>query len=266
MTVRGCGDLRKDGTPMSDPVDPFELLRELNPVDAEDVADAASTVEAQRALEEIIAGTRRSPTTQTLRRPRIRRLRRRTYLLALVPIAGAIAAASWALTQGATKQLTIGCYASANLEAHTVVVEAGSDSVVDACRAVWQRGDFGNQPAPRLQACVLSSRAIGVFPSPTEAACSQLKLAPVTATTPPPSQAGASPLALKNALVRKFLTDRCMNEQQATTTVQTEFRRLRLTNWQVQTNGPFNSNRPCASLAFDEEQHRVLLVPMPKQP
>jgi hypothetical protein len=250
---------------MSDPVDPFELLRELNPVDPEDVADAASTVQARRALEEIIAG-RRPPMARTPRRPRIRRLRRRSYLLALVPIAGAITAASWALTQGATKQLTIGCYASANLQAHTVVIPAGSDPPVDACRAVWQRDDFGNQPTPRLQACILPSGAIGVFPSATEAACSQLKLAPLTAATVPPSQVAASPLALKNALVRKFLTDRCMNEQRASATVQAELRRLRLTNWHVQTNGTFSSSRPCASLAFDEEQHRVLLVPMPKQP
>lgn len=251
---------------MSEPVDPFELLRQLNPVDPEDVADAASTVQAQRALEEIIAGTRKPPITRTLRRPRIRRLRRRTYLLALVPLAGVIAAAAWALTQGATKQFTIGCYGSASLQAHTVVVAAGSDSPVDACRTVWQRGDFGNKPTPRLQACVLRSGAIGVFPSSAEAACSKLKLAPAASTTTSPRQAGASPLALKNALVRKFLANRCMNEQQATATVQAEIRRLRLTNWQVQTNGTFDSSRPCGSLAFDEEQHRVLLVPVPKQP
>jgi hypothetical protein len=251
---------------MTEPVDPFELLRELNPVTPEDVTDAASSGEAARALEEILAGTRGAPRRWRPRGARIPRLRRRTYLLALVPLLGAATAAAWALTQGATKQLTIGCYASANLQAHTVVVPAGSGrTAVDTCRGVWRRGDFGPRPTPTLQACVLPSGAIGVFPSPTQTACTQLHLTPL-ASTAPPQPTAASALTLKKALVHAFITHRCMDKQHAVAVVEAEIRTLGLAGWHVQINGTFTSGRPCASLAFDEQTQHVLLVPLPKQP
>lgn len=249
---------------MPESVDPFELLRKLNPVAPEDVANAASSTEATQALEEIIAGTRK-PAHARSQRLRTLRARRRTYLLALVPLLGAIAAGAWALTQGASKQITIGCYASVDLQAHTVVVPAGAGTAVDTCRKVWRRGDFGSRLTPPLQACVLASGAIGVFPSPNQKACTHLHLALLASTTPPAPTA-ASPVELKNALVQTFFANGCMNQQHAVAAVQAELRKLALTNWHVQINGSFTSRRPCASLAFDEEAHHVLLVPVPKQP
>jgi hypothetical protein len=248
---------------MSEPVDPFELLRALNPVGPEDVTDAVSSTEARQTLHEIMATgvpARRPP----LPRARLPRLHRRRYLLAAVPLVGALAAAAWALTQGPTKQLTIGCYASANLRARTVVVPAGTSSPTASCRRVWGAGTFGNTSTPPLQACVLPSGGIGVFPSARGTACQRLKLAPLTETATHTNPARTSPLALKNALVRKFLARTCVNEEQAMAIVRNEIRRLKLTNWHVLSSESFTSDRPCASLAFDEEQHRVLLIPVPK--
>lgn len=250
---------------MSEPFDPFEILRDVNPVDPADLRGAASSPQAVEALEQIISDTRRRSGRRIAVRLRLRR-RRRLYILALVPLAAALAAGAWALTRGATQQLTIGCYATADLHARTIVVPAGNEPATTTCGAIWQGGEFGSPSSPPLQACVLPSGAIGVFPSSTQDACTQLKLAPVAPITTSTRQAEASPLALKGALVHKFLANRCMNEQQATATVQVEIRRLRLTNWRVRTNGRFSSSRPCASLAFDEGQQRVLLVPIPEQP
>lgn len=140
-----------------------------------------------------------------------------------------------------------------------------------------QRGDFGSAKVPQLEACVLPSGAIGVFPSPTGRACEKLRLAPVASELPPPSPERTTPeskppspqatvRALKDRLVDLFLAGPCMNEQEATELVRAELRRLRLSDWGIRTNGPFSAARPCASLAFDEEHRTVLLVPMPRTP
>jgi hypothetical protein len=243
-------------------VDRFDLLRELNPVDTDDLRDAASSPRAQNTLEQILAGTRPLPKAARW----WRRFRRRTYVLILIPAAAAIASVAWALSQGATQQLTVGCYQSADLQAKTVVVPGEGRSPTSSCAAVWQRGDLGH-PIPRqLQACVLPTGGIGVFPSPGGRACQRLRLAPLETTATTPSGQAGSVVELKNALVAKFLADRCMSQQRATATVEDELGQLELSAWRVEINGTFTSERPCASLAFDEQHQLVLLVPMPKQP
>lgn len=255
---------------MSEPLDPkdadpFEELRRLNPVQPVTVRNAASTDEAQRALEDIVRGRRRAGWRTRLRRPRLSRFNRRTYVLILIPVAGAIAAGAWALTHGASKHLTIGCYGTANLQAHTVVVGATDASPVAACRVIWRRGDFGGHVVPPLQACVLPSGAMGVFPGP-QTTCRRLKLVPLSpAKVQPRSSAGVA-VRLKSALVKEFLARRCENRGSALATARSTIRRVGADTWTVQANGSFSSKRPCASLAFDEPHERVLLVPMPRQP
>lgn len=251
---------------MSEPADPFDLLREFNPVTPADVANAAASEHAVRSLEAIVDGTHNAPPNETVRRRRVPRLRRRTYILGLVPVAGVIAVAAWALTLGPTKQLTIGCYASVSLQAHTVVVPASTRPAVETCRGVWRSFQFGHRSTPKLQACVLPSGAIGIFPSPKGKACERLKLAPLTAVTTQQTRTSRSPLRLKDVLVKSFLMNRCMDRRRATALVAAEIRRLRLPLWGVRVNGTFTKIRPCASLAFDEDHHLVLLVPMPRRP
>lgn len=256
---------------MNEPFDPFEVLRELNPVDPADLRGAATSPQARLALEQILDGTRKSVPTRrrwARRRPRLRTWRR-SYLLVLIPVAAGLAAAAWALTHGPTKQLTIGCYASANLDARTVVVAAGAAPPLATCQQAWQRGDFGPPPSPRLEACILPSGAVGVFPSPNGQACQRLKLAPLTPTAPATSTAPrprSTVTALKDALVQAFLARPCMTQTEATTAVRAELRRLQLTDWKVEARGHFTAVRSCASLAFDEEQHLILLIPIPKRP
>lgn len=258
---------------MSDPVDPesvdpFEELRRLNPVPPDAVRGAASSDEAMRALEDIVSGRRRLGWRTRFggpRGPRLPRLRRRTYILILIPLAGAIAAGAWALTHGASKHLSVGCYAAANLQARTVVVGGDEHAPVNACRTVWRRGDFGARVVPPLQACLLPSGAIGVFPGP-RTTCRRLKLEPLTPQTVQPRSAAGVAVRLKNTLVAAFLAKRCENRADAIATVRATIRRVGANGWTVQVNGPFSSTRPCASLAFDELHNRVLLVPMPRHP
>lgn len=245
---------------MKDPGDPFEVLRRINPVDPRTLPDPAHSREALEAMENILredvdsdAG-RRLPRLQRLRRTTPRR---RVYLIPLVAVVVLGAATlAWALTRGPTQHLSVGCYASLDLEARTVVVPATEGSAVETCEKVWLDGTFGRPPPP-LEACVLPSGAVGVFPDPRGDGCARLNLVPA------PGDEGSAVVELQKALVDTFL-ERCIAEPEARQIVQAELTRLRLEDWRVATSGRFESARPCASLAFDEEGREVLLVPIPR--
>ena len=249
---------------MSDPTDPFELLRKCNPVHPDRVADASATPEADQTLNQIIAGTYEAAGQRRQPKSRQRLVRRRSLIFVLVPVAGLIAAVAFALTQGPSTRLTVGCYATADLHARTIVVPTRPVSAVESCREVWRRGAFNQALTSQLQACVLPSGAIGVFPSRTRTACHDLKLAPLTNSQTPPGTSSGTLIPFKNALTRAFLKHRCLTARQAIAVVAVEIHRFRLTGWSTAINGTFIRERPCASLAFDENTHRVLLVPMPK--
>lgn len=253
---------------MTEPFDPFELLRELDPVDRDALRGTASSPQALDALERIVADSR-DPAPNRRAHLRIGGIhRRRTFVAVLLPLAAVAAATAWALTRAPTEQLTVGCYASPDLRARTVVVPAGHTSPADTCRRVWRRGDFGTRVSPRLQACVLLSGAIGVFPSPHDRTCERLKLAPLVPGSLPHLGHAAhhgSAAELKDAVVQFFLSSRCLSAQRARTAVRGELRRLQLTGWKAETTTPFTTSRACASFAFDEVRHLVLIIPMPKR-
>jgi hypothetical protein len=240
--------------------DPFEILREINPVDPDTLPDPSRSPDALAVVERIlrgdIAATEERSWWSVRRAPR-----RRIYLVPVVAVVALVVGTlAWALTQGPTKQLSVGCYESASLDAKTAIVSPDDSPPVEACRAVWLSGVFG-QPPPPLQACVLPSGAVGVFPSPDGNSCDLLNLAPAStaAETPTPPA-----VALQKALVDKFLRQRCVAESAARRIIQRELRRLHLEGWRVTASGRFDSARPCASLAFDEERKEVLLVPLPR--
>jgi hypothetical protein len=246
---------------MKDEGDPFETLRRINPVDPSTLPEATRSREALDAMEGILRGDVVSPERRRFRW--LRRLgdarRRRVYLVPVVAVAvlgaGTLA---WALSRGPTQHLSIGCYAVIDLQSRAAVVPATEASPVETCEQLWLDGAFGKPPPP-LEACVLPSGAVGVFPSPGGDSCQRLSLAPVPAGGEPPSAL----VELQDALVDAFLA-RCLSEPQARRLVLDELRRLDLEDWRVVASGRFTSSRPCASLGFDEEQREVSLVPIPR--
>jgi hypothetical protein len=247
---------------MKDEGDPFEILRGINPVDPTTLPDPARQRGALEAMESILradaVGSREGRRFRWLRALRYAP-RRRVYLVPIVAVAVLGAATlAWALTRGPTQHLSVGCYVAVDLDARTVVVPATEASPVETCEKVWLDGVFGRPPPP-LQACVLPSGAVGVFPNPGGNSCEQLNLAPAPAGSEPVSAV----VELQNALVDRFL-ERCIAESEARRIVLGELRRLRLEDWRVATSGRFDSTRPCTSLAFDEARSEVLLVPIPQ--
>ena len=109
----------------------------------------------------------------------------------------------------------------------------------------------------------MPSGAVAVFPSPHDTACKTLRLRPLPRARSV-ATAAASLVKVKDTLVPKFLDKPCMDEEQATATVHAAARDAHLNGWTVKEQQPFDATRPCASLAFDEAQHVVLLVPLPR--
>lgn len=239
--------------------DPFDILRQANPIDPDELGDADS-LEGQALLAEILRQPRKRPARARLPRLAPGRPRHRYLVPAIAVLALGAGAVGWALTRGVSEPLTIGCYAAADLQAKTAVVPADGRAPVAACRELWRLGEFGAQPTPPLQACVLPSGAIGVFPKHQQDTCGALGLPPVPSTYEP----SANPVVrLKQRLVDQFLSEECVVEQRARTLVEAELARLRLADWRIESAAPFTAARPCATLGFDTARRAVLLVPAP---
>jgi hypothetical protein len=238
---------------MKEHSDPFEVLAGVDPLDHDAVAGARSSVRAQATLDRILAQP-----TRTGGRSR----RGRLYALAAVAAAIPAAGAAWALTNEPTHRLEIGCYAANSLDATTVVVDAGDASPVAACRAAWSRGELGGPAPRRLEACVLPSGAIGVFPE----TCRQLKLTPVGRASAHAPPSNGSPTALKRSLVGTYLSRRCLGRRAGIAAARAAIGANGLTDWRVHVTTPFTPLRSCTSFAFDEVGHLVLLVPIPPRP
>jgi len=104
-------------------------------------------------------------------------------MIALVPavflLLAATAFTSYSLTREPKHLASIGCYDAASLTANVAVVGPDGRDPVSICAQVWQQGALGANPPKRLEACVLETGAIGVFPSAGASTCGNLGLAPL---------------------------------------------------------------------------------------
>jgi hypothetical protein len=239
---------------MNGPSDPLEVLHKLNPVKVEELPPASSP-EAAALLASILSSRQDVPA----RRPWRKRL---LVAVAFVLVAGAVAAAAWALTRGAARHETIGCYRSESLTADTAVIPATGGPPVDVCRAAWQRV-FTTQPPKELQACLLDSGGVAVFPTTDGKTCERLRLRPLRPDEAA-STTAASVVKVRDALTSAFLARSCIGEKDALVLARTELHRLGADDWQVHVTTPFSGSRPCASLNLETDRRIVELVPLPK--
>jgi len=202
-----------------------------------------------------------------------RERRRRRLVLVLVPAVIALLAATafttYALTREPTHLESIGCYDRADLRSNTAIVNADGRNPIAICAAVWQQGALGNGSVPeRLDACVLESGAIGVFPSSGADTCGTLGLAPLPASY---ASAARRFAALRDAIVSKLgepasgssrRGPQCVHETAALPLVRRLLDSHGYSDWQVRTaGGSFTAERPCAEPSFDTAGKVVLLTP-----
>jgi hypothetical protein len=229
---------------------PRDRLRDANPVPLPD-APSPTSPQARATFERIV---RSAPVR------RRRAGRRRRYVLVLVPVVlvSALAAGyQWLRTAG--EPLVVVCYGGPSLQARQAVVPGSDPTDVAACRALWrQGGQFARASrgsAPPLQACVLPTGAVGVFPGVRgEDPCDHLGLAHA-------GSEGAD-VAKVQAAVTDQLLARCVGRYEAVALVREELDRHGLGDWRIVVSPPFSQAAPCASVAVNVPRRTVLIVPV----
>jgi hypothetical protein len=205
------------------------------------------------------------------RRPAAER-RRRRLVVALVPavliLLAATAFTTYKLTREPTHLESIGCFDSASLSANTAIVSADGRDPVAICSGVWQQGALGKHVPKRLQACVLQTGAIGVFPATRRDTCGALGLAPLPASYAAQARRFA---ALQSAIVARLgepasgsskRGPQCVGQAAAVAFVRRTLDALGFTNWQIKVaGGTFTATRPCAEPSFDTGAKTVFLLP-----
>jgi len=203
--------------------------------------------------------------------------RRRTPALfaAIVATVGIAVGVAVATTTSHTvvHTLSVSCYSADSLQGEQVVVDAQAGGPVVACAHAWSQGRVGTGPVPLLAACVTPQGVAAVFPSAAGAdVCGQLGLPALPAgqstlpvststTTTSTSLPGTMPVSPGQAIVAN-LRAACLSASQASAMAKLLFAKAHLA-WTVVVTKSFPAGRPCASPAFDEPLHQLVLTGIP---
>jgi hypothetical protein len=199
--------------------------------------------------------------------------RRRRLVIALIPaiviLGAATAFTTYSLTRQAKHLESVGCFDRADLAANTAVVDADGRSPIAICRDVWQQGALGTPVPKRFAACVLSTGAVGVFPSAGAGTCSALGLAPLAASYAAQAKRFGR---LRDAIVARLGPPasgssrggpQCVGKDTAFAFVRRELDSLGFADWQVKLAGAdFSPARRCADASFDTATRTVYLLPV----
>lgn len=193
--------------------------------------------------------------------------RRRLILLATVVAVAAVAAGAYGaylLTRPPADHITVGCYQRVSLQSNVKVLATEGRSPTAVCGSV-EHGSPSNghstsgSPMAQLQACLLPSGAIGVFPAAD--ACARLHLTPFSPSEEAQRQARLF-AKLQNALSAAFL-GRCLDEHDAQASARTILDSHGYSDWKIRTPQPFTAVRRCGSFAFDEPHRTLTLIGVP---
>src|SRR5262249_30370384 len=156
---------------------------------AGDVMSERLHIPNRRELPAVWIEKRRSHLLAELAGSPVMARRRRRIVIAVVPAVLLLLATTgfttYALTREPTHLNSIGCYDAPSLHANTAIVSADARDPVAICAGVWQEGALGENIPRQLDACVLQSGAIGVFPRSNGGdTCGSLGLARLPASPP----------------------------------------------------------------------------------
>lgn len=205
---------------------------------------------------------RKDHLVEELRRASRRRRRRRLAAAVLLPVAVlSLVAAAVVISRSPRITAHLGCYAAPSVEADTTVADADGRPPTAICAELWASGAIypGTRTVPPLEACVLRTGPVGVFPADPPGVCERLGLAPLRTEGYHTTTGRIG--ALRDALVRRVNPDRrCLDEAAATATVRRELDRRGFGDWTVKVEpGSFAGNRPCAAFGLLEREHQVIL-------
>lgn len=236
--------------------DPFDRLRALNPVPTPGGLLAPHDDPDAIALLNRVLGEADSEAIV-----RHRRRGRRIIIPAVVAAAAAAtAAAAWVITRPADDPTQVACYRDVDLSADIVGAEPVGGDPTAACTPVWENGEFGGGRPPLLEACVLDSGIVGVFPATGGDPCGRLGL----------DRAGPQGEEPPIVAIQDRLADRlgaaCVPIDDAVALIEDELREAGLGDWTVVAPGAGFDDRPCASVGIDGAARTISVVPIPKPP
>lgn len=243
---------------MSDPRNGFEVLKEANPVDADQVESPDSET-AQTMLASIIE----TPRPEVSRN----RLGRRPLRLAavLTVLAVVLIGATWLLTRDVENPQAIACHQAVNLDSDIAAAPVGGPATAEACIPVWEDGILENPDlaptgsVPPLTACVTERGTLAVFPADNQDVCATLGLA----HPEPTSQDTANQIRqLETDLQAYFASTQCADMHEAETRVRNILDDAGFDTWTIQTQQA-SEERPCASIALSSDTETIHLVPIP---
>lgn len=216
-------------------IDPFELLRRLNPIRHEEYTDADEQL-LSRILAMPIPSRRRSP--------------RRLWIAGGVGVA-VLATAAWGVlrTEEPTDPTGIACHADLAPAAQIVALGPADDPVA-ACADAWRTGLFGNEPVPpSLHGCVSSTGLAAVYPGGSEV-CSRLGLAQLQPIEEPDTQ---RIVRLQELAAQTFGFGDCIDESSAVAIAQGLIDEVGLEDWTVKQVSNYGADRPCTASGVDVE-------------
>lgn len=245
-----------------------DLMALVASLDPEPDADAVAGADSARAHDDL---------QRILGAAQHRARRRPVGLLAAASLFAVAAGAATVTFWPDHDPMTVACFADARTDADTAVVAARrGGGPAAACGDVWREGSLGRGLPDHLVECVLPTGHVGVFPAQT---CDQVHglpgESPAVAATPsvtasPSGKPAAGPpgdvIDARDRLTGAFAERGCVPPDEARAAVQSEIEDGSLLEWEIEEAGPFTPGQPCASLAFDADRRRVLLVPLPPPP
>ncbi|MEZ5176668.1 MAG: hypothetical protein R2823_10795 [Acidimicrobiia bacterium] len=239
--------------------DAFEAFRASNPVD-ESTVPAPDSPQARALFDEITA----TPRTQEVALARFPR-RRLVVAIAVALLALASIAAAWLILRDVTDPIAVVCYQAPSLDSDAADATTEGTLGVELCEPAWKSGRLVNEDivpsgeVPPLVGCVTDQGNLAVFPSDSQALCTQLGLAEPNPESVPDSDVLRE---LQNELVQHFDQQVCQPIEDASQDVRRILDTHGFEDWQIQV-APGGAGRPCASLAFDVANETVHLVPIP---
>ncbi len=236
----------------------FDMLRSGDPAPLSTVPGPGSPL-GRRILANVMANAARPA-------PRIRRPKRVVAAAMAATVIAATAVTAWALnTRSATNPTSVLCYEAPSTTASAIEAPRAADPSADSCAPFWRDGvlpissNRARGQVPPLVACVNDAGTLAVFPSDDAGLCADLGLADSAA---PPAGPDLT-FELRQELVNAINAQSCLSINDAETFTLDTFRRLGADGWTVEPR-PANQDRPCASLAFDEPNRTIILVPIPR--
>ncbi len=235
--------------------DPYEILRDNDPVDLTRVASSRS-LEADALLTMI--------TTQG-KSPWSRRPLRIALAVAAVFL---LVAATWIVYRSVTNVQGVLCYSTVDLDSDRAAVRPEDTLSTQACTSPWEEGVLTNPnveqgEVPPFVGCVTEEGILAVFPSANASTCASLGLAPFEEGTLESDSSAA--IELQDQLVKYFSAGQCRDVDIAAADIGRMLSEAgdAFEGWRIEAHAA-TSSRPCASFSMDYSNSTLYIIPIPE--